>query len=88
MTPLEKIQRDMKVVEPMVTTREACEALHVGNTYMTQVKEEMGIKGERKFFLSDVERHLRLRLRRRPSHRAATADKNGEQSSRRGLKTS
>lgn len=88
MNPLEKIQHDMKIVERMVSTHEACEALGVGYTYMTQVKTEMGIKGQRRFFLSDVERHLRLRLRRRPSHRAAAADKNGERSLKRAPKTS
>lgn len=88
MKPLEKLHHDMKIVERMVSTQEACDALGVGRTYMTQVKDEMGIKGERRFFLSDVERHLRSRLRRRPSHQAATADRSGERSSRRGLKTS
>lgn len=88
MNPIEKIQRERKIVERMVSTNEACDALGVGHTYMTQVKHEMGISGERRFFLSDVERHLRLRLRRRPDRQAVTAGKNGEQSLKRGPKTS
>lgn len=75
-------------VEPMVNTGQACEALGVGRTYMAKVKRELGISGERRFFLSDVERHLRSRLRRRLDHPVVTADMNGERSSKRGPKIS
>lgn len=74
--------------ERMVNTKEACEALGVGSTYMTQVKVEMGIKGERKFFLSDVERYIRRRLQRRQGRQGAAVGRNGERSLKRGPKTS
>lgn len=71
-------------IEPMVNTGQACEMLGVGRTYMAQVKREMGISGERRFFVSDVARHLKSRLRRPQDHQAATAGKNGGRSSKRG----
>jgi hypothetical protein len=78
-------QRSPIEIEPLVSTAEACRKLNVGRTYMTKIKNEMGIAHSRKVFVSQIAEHIRKRRpSRHPNHLGATSDTNGARLSRRG----
>lgn len=72
------------MIERMTSTKDACETLGVSASYMAQVKRELGLTHAKKFFLSDVERHIRQRLaRHRRGHQAAVVGNSDARSLRR-----
>jgi hypothetical protein len=77
------------MIEKTVDTKTACRKLGIGHTLMTKLKHEMGIAHSKRFFLSDVAKHISARRKRlRRDHLEQAVDRNGERLSRRGLKTS
>jgi uncharacterized protein (DUF2132 family) len=75
--------------EQLIDTRTACKRLKVGSNYMAKIKREMGITGSRKFFLSDVVKHISARRQPpRLNPQPATVDTSDAQLYSRALETS